>query len=118
LKQTINIFALQTALYLDMKQEKIFTLETGRCIKVITEGLLAEDFSRITVTVDVLIRDPKEEDFHLPIVETHPKYWKLKKLNAEQSRILQKEYSGVTEKQIRKAVKEFEQMLSPMLHQL
>jgi hypothetical protein len=28
-----------------MKQEKIFTLETGRCIKVITEGLLAEDFS-------------------------------------------------------------------------
>jgi len=100
-----------------MKQEKIFTLETGRCIKIITEGLLAEDFSRITVTIDVLIKDPKEENFHLPIVETHPKYWKLKKLNAEQSRILQNEYSGVTEKQIRKAVKEFEQMLSPTLLQ-
>lgn len=100
-----------------MKQEKIFALETGRCIKVITEGLLAEDFSKISIIIDVLIKDPKEEDFHLPIMETHPKYWKLKKLNAEQSRMLQIEYSGVTEKQIKKAVKEFEQMLSPMMFQ-
>lgn len=102
---------------LDMRQEKIFVLETGRCLKVITEGLLANDFSKITITVNVLIKDPKEEEFHLPIVETHPKFWKLKKLDAEQARALQTEYSGVSEKQLRKAVKEFEQMLSPaVLH--
>jgi geranylgeranyl pyrophosphate synthase len=96
-----------------MRQEKIFILETGRAIKVITEGLLADDLSKITVTSRVLIKDPREDDFHLPITETHPKYWKLKKLDQEQARLLHIRYSGVTDKQIRKAVKEFEQMLSP-----
>jgi hypothetical protein len=102
----------QQAFDLGMKLEKIVILETGRCIKMTIESLLAEDFSKVSVSMTVLIKDPKEDEFHLPIMETHPRYWKLKKLNADQARMLQIKYSGITEKQIKKALKEFEQLLS------
>lgn len=96
-----------------MKQEKIFVLETGRSIKIITEGILAEDLSKVTITTTVLIKNPREEEFHLPIGETHPKFWKLKQLDEEKSRLLHIKYSGVTDKMLKKAAKAFDQMLHP-----
>ena len=91
-----------------MKNEKVFVLEMGRLAKVITRGKLAEDFSKVIIETEVLIKDAKDEDFHPPIQLSHPKYWKLKKLSAEQARILQFKYSGLTEKHLKKSIKEFE----------
>lgn len=91
-----------------MTHEKTFTLETGRSVKVIAKALRIDDQAQIETQIEVLIKEPKEEDFRLPIGATHPKYWKLKRLDSRQTRILQIAYSGVTEKQIRKTVKEFE----------
>ncbi|WP_229212540.1 hypothetical protein [Dyadobacter soli] len=79
-------------------------------MKVKVEGVLAEDLSKVSIQVDVLIRDPKEEAFRPPIGLTHPKYWKLKNLEPEKASALQIQYSGVHRKQIRKTVREFDKL--------
>ena len=93
-----------------MRFEKAFVLKTGRSVKVIITGILASDLSKVSVGMDVLIKDLRDEDFHPPIGNSHPKYWKLKRLDAEQARVLQLRYSGLTQRQLRHAMKEFEQM--------
>ena len=93
-----------------MRFEKAFVLKTGRSVKVIITGILAADLSKVSVEMDVLIKDLRDEDFHPPIGNSHPKYWKLKRLDAEQARSLQILYSGLTQRQLRQAMKEFEQM--------
>jgi len=93
-----------------MTHEKIFVLETGRAVKVKVEGVLADDLSKVIIQVDVMIKDPKEEDFRPPIGPTHPKYWKLKSLEPEKAGLLQIEYSGVYRKQIRKTIREFDKL--------
>jgi len=94
-----------------MKHERIFVLQSGRAAKVIITGILASDLSKVSIDIDVLVKDPKEEEFRAPIGISHPKYWKLQRLTDELARKLQIQYSGISEKQIRKAVKEFEKML-------
>ncbi|MCF0069115.1 hypothetical protein LZD49_01445 [Dyadobacter sp. CY261] len=93
-----------------MTYEKIFVLETGRAVKVMAEGVLANDLSKVSIQVDVLMKDPKDEDFRPPIGPTHPKYWKLKSLDPEKARRLQIQYSGVHRKQIRKTIREFDKL--------
>lgn len=93
-----------------MTHEKIFVLETGRTVKVKVEGVLADDLSKVSIQVDVLIRDPKEEEFRPPIGLTHPKYWKLKNLDREKAGLLQIQYSGVHRKHIRKTIREFDKL--------
>ncbi|OJV12905.1 MAG: hypothetical protein BGO21_04020 [Dyadobacter sp. 50-39] len=93
-----------------MTHEKIFVLETGRAVKVKVEGVLASDLSKVSIQVDVLIKDPKEEEFRPPIGLTHPKYWKLKNLEPEKAGLLQIQYSGVHRKQIRKTIREFDKL--------
>ena len=92
-----------------MTLEKTFLLPTGRAVKVITKVPLAENETEVRLGLDVLIKDPKEEDFRHPIGMDHPKYWKLKKLDSRQSKIVEIQYSGISDKQIRKAVMEFKQ---------
>ena len=92
-----------------MKLEKIYALAAGREAKVIVSEEYSNNYSKNGVRIDVLIKDSRENDFHLPITPTHPQFWKLKRLDPNQCRLLQFQYSGVTEKQIRKAVKEFRQ---------
>ena len=96
-----------------MIHEKTFTLETGRSVKVIAKAQITADQTKVKPEIEVLIKEPRDEDFHPPIGITHPKYWKLKKLDSQQSKILQIQYSGITEKQIRKAIREFERLLTP-----
>lgn len=92
-----------------MIHEKTFMLATGRTAKVIVRGHILPTESEIRKEIEVLIKEPKEDSFHSPIGELHPQFWKLKKLNGEQIRLLQIEYSGVTDKQIKKTLKEFEE---------
>lgn len=93
-----------------MNYEKEITLETGRAIKIIMQGNPVQEQKGMEVDLDVLIKDPKDKTYHHPIENTHPKYWKLKTLNEQQSRLMQIKYSGIPDKQIRKALKEFQQL--------
>ncbi|WP_221390012.1 hypothetical protein [Dyadobacter sp. NIV53] len=88
-----------------MKQEKIILLQTSRSVKIIAEQEQSQDGAQLEV--NVLIKEANENNFHPPIGITHPKYWKLRKLPVHKSRILQIQYSGLSNKEIRKAMKEF-----------
>ena len=88
-----------------MTHEKIFTLKTGRSVKVIIHEIKRMEDSEINI--DVLIKEPKEPEFRLPINDSHPKYWKLKRLNEQLASKLQMQYSGIKKKQIKSAVNEF-----------
>ncbi|MGX5854709.1 hypothetical protein ACWKW6_13745 [Dyadobacter jiangsuensis] len=79
-------------------------------MKVKVEGVLADDLSKVSIQVDVLIKDPRDEEFRPPIGLTHPKYWKLKNLEPEKASALQIQYSGVHRKQIRKTIREFDKL--------
>ena len=91
-----------------MKRFKVYKHPGGRLIQVIIQGNLSVDLSQVSIDIDVLIKDPYDQDFHEVITESHPKYWKLKRLNEKQIRAMQIKYSGISDKQIRLAVKEFE----------
>ncbi|GGB95655.1 hypothetical protein [Dyadobacter sediminis] len=93
-----------------MKLEKVYSLAAGREAKVIVSEEDKPDFTKSGIRIEVLIKDPRENEFHLPITETHPQFWKLKRLDADQCSILQYQYSGITEKQVRKAIKEYKQL--------
>lgn len=98
-----------------MKLEKIYDLAAGREAKVIVSEEHSPAFTKNEIRIEVLIKDPKENEFHLPITETHPQFWKLKRLDPNQRRMLQYQYSGITEKQVRKAIKEYRQLCSQSL---
>jgi hypothetical protein len=95
-----------------MKLEKIYILAAGREAKVIVSEERSPAYTKSGIRIDVLIKDPRENEYHLPITETHPQFWKLKRLDPNQGRMLQYQYSGVSEKQVRKAIKEYRQMCS------
>lgn len=91
-----------------MTHEKIFILETGRKIKLIIKGTLDTDLSKVTIEMNVSIKDYLENDFRLPIDIRHPKYWKLQKLDLLQARTLLLKCSGLSKRQIRQTLHEFE----------
>jgi len=93
-----------------MIHEKIFTHATGREIKIIIKGFISPEESAIRTELEVLIKEPREEYFHAPIGLTHPQFWKLKRLDKEQAKQLQKSYSGVSDKQINNVLKEFDEI--------
>ncbi|WP_221391925.1 hypothetical protein [Dyadobacter sp. NIV53] len=97
-----------------MRHEKAFVLPTGRLVKVIITSYLAEDLSKVSVEIEVFIKDERDEHFRVPIGTAHPRYWKLKRLDSEQARVMQIRYSGLTQRQLRRALKEFEQMPAPV----
>jgi hypothetical protein len=72
-----------------MKLEKTFLLPTGRAVKIIAEPAAHPTAAFSMEDFDILIKEPREEDFHPPIGETHPKYWKLKKLNPKEVKIIE-----------------------------
>ncbi|CAG5017721.1 hypothetical protein DYBT9275_05832 [Dyadobacter sp. CECT 9275] len=98
-----------------MKHEKTVTLKTGRLLKIIVTEVHSLLCSEGTIQVEVLVMDPKDDDFRLPIGESHPQFWKLKRLNEQQARTLQIQYSGVMDKQIKRAIKEFRRMTDELV---
>lgn len=97
-----------------MKLEKTFVLPTGRAVRVTTKPTLPKEKPYNKIDLEVLIKEPREEDFHPPIGKTHPQYWKLKKLSAQESKLIEIQYSGLSDKQIRNALKEFEKIHASM----
>ncbi|WP_051350334.1 hypothetical protein [Dyadobacter alkalitolerans] len=95
-----------------MTHEKTLILQTGRCVKVITQ--VANTMKPGEMEINVLIKDPSDTQYRPPIGLSHPKYWKLKRMGAEKSKQLQIEYSGLTEKQLRNVVKEFRLSATPL----
>jgi hypothetical protein len=95
-----------------MKLEKTFLLPTGRAVKITAESALASTVELNKEDFDILIKEPREEYFRPPISETHPKYWKLKKLNPLEIKLIEIRYSGLSDKQIRNTLKEFEKIRS------
>ncbi|WP_221392767.1 hypothetical protein [Dyadobacter sp. NIV53] len=93
-----------------MLHEKIFILETRRTVKLIVSRERTQDHSDTKTKIEVLIREANEQDFRLPIGISHPQYWKLKRLDSEQAAMLQLSYSGITERQIRSAIKEMDSL--------
>lgn len=93
-----------------MKLEKTFLLPTGRTVKVTAQPTVQSTIPFSKEDFEILIKEPKEEDFHPAIGETHPKYWKLKKLNPKEVKLVAIKYSGLSEKQIRNTLKEFEKI--------
>ena len=91
-----------------MTHEKTLSLQTGRSVKIIAQMINQSDTSELDI--DVLIKEPSEAQYHPPIGITHPKYWKLKRLDSQKSRLMQIAYSGLTEKQLRNLVRELKQM--------
>lgn len=91
-----------------MTLQQIITLKTGREVKVTMNGICTEDSAMIIVQTDVQIKEPKEEQFHAPIDPSHPKYWKLKAMSPMQARKMYFRYSGLSKKQLRKLLAEFE----------
>ena len=71
---------------------KKFTLLSGRSVKVIAKTKSLTD--KVKPEIEVLIKEPKEEDFHPSIGLSHLKYWKLKKAgfpaNQESSHTIQR----------------------------
>lgn len=91
-----------------MTHEKIFILETGRKVRLITNGTLDDNLSKVTIEMNVSIKDYFDNDFRHPIGIRHPKYWKLKKMNPLQARMQQLKCSGLLKKHIQQALNEFE----------
>lgn len=87
-----------------MTREKTLLLQNGRSVKVITRD--SQAMNPMKIEIDVLVKDPKEVDYHPPIGMTHPKYWKLKTMDPQRSRLLQLEYSGLSDREIRKVIRE------------
>ncbi|WP_149243636.1 hypothetical protein [Dyadobacter sp. 32] len=94
-----------------MTHEKTFILVTGRSVKVIAKASPVKDQSNFETEIEVLIKEPREENYRPAIGQTHPKYWKLRKLDSIKTQLLQIKYSGVSEKQIRKTIREFREKI-------
>lgn len=91
-----------------MTQEKTLTLPTGRCVKLITH--VGNPIKGEEIDIDILIKDPSDTDHRPPIGLSHPKYWKLKSMDAEKSKQMQIRTSGLIEKQLRSMVREFKRI--------
>lgn len=93
-----------------MNPEKTLILQTGRSVKVLADIQNSEYLYK--TELEVLIKEPWETAYHPPIGTCHPKYWKMQKMDREKSRKLQLAYSGLSDKDIRKAIKDLRRQLS------
>ncbi|CAG5017431.1 hypothetical protein DYBT9275_05770 [Dyadobacter sp. CECT 9275] len=95
-----------------MIHEKILLLEGGREAKVVLDGQLAQNTEQLLTGMEILVKDPQDKTFRLPIGTSHPMYWKSKRYDSVKSRLLQWEYSGITKKQINYVIREFQKVLN------
>ena len=96
-----------------MFYEKIYRLTLDREVKICLWGTPLKRHNEIFVKFEFLIKDSEENHFHAPIGPDHPKFWKLKGLDAEKVQLLQMEYCGISRKQLYKAMNEFNALAGP-----
>lgn len=94
-----------------MVHEKIFTLKNRREVKVIFKSIQNSIAQKLKFDYEILIREPGEKAFRLPIGVSHPKYWKLQKVSKEQGRELILMYSGITRRHLQEAEQEFNNLV-------
>ena len=94
-----------------MVQEKIFTLKNKREVKVIFKSIQHPITQKLKFDYEILIREPGEKSFRIPIGISHPKYWKLQKASKEQARELILIYSGITRRHLQEAEREFNNLM-------
>ena len=99
-----------------MLHERLLTLKTGRSVKVVASQTENTDLTNAQIEWDILIKDPKEVDFHPLIESSHPIYWKLKKLCPLQRKILELQYSGINKAEIKKLVTELGKLKFRQVH--
>ncbi len=94
-----------------MVHEKIFTLKNRREVKIIFKSIQNAVTQKLKFDYEILIREPGEKSFRLPIGVSHPKYWKLQKVGKEQGRELILMYSGITQRHLLEAEREFNNLI-------
>lgn len=95
-----------------MIHEKVFQLKSGREVKVIVKGYFLNDNPELSTDYEILVREPREKYFRTPIGVDHPQYWKMKRSGKQQAKLILLEYSGISQKHINQAIKEFNQIIS------
>ena len=90
-----------------MVHEKVFTLKNRREVKVVFKSIPNPITQKVKFEYEVLIREPGEKSFRIPIGISHPKYWKLQKATKEQGRELVLTYSGITRRHLLEVEREF-----------
>lgn len=86
--------------------EKLLTLKSGRFVKVIASKVTDLDTSSFPIEWDILVKDPQELHFRPLIENSHPIYWKLKKLSPDQRKLTELQYSGMNKTEIKKIIRE------------
>lgn len=94
-----------------MVHEKIFTLKNRREVKVIFKSIQNAVTQKLKIDYEILIREPGEKSFRLPIGVSHPKYWKLQTVSKEQGRELILMYSGITRRHLLEVEREFNNLI-------
>ena len=94
-----------------MVHEKVFTLKNRREVKVIYKSIPNPISQKLKFEYEILIREPGEKAFRIPIGISHPKCWKLQKATKEQGRELVLVYSGITRRHLLEVEKEFNNLL-------
>lgn len=88
-----------------MLKEKLLTLKTGRCIKLIARRLTSADMAS-SIEVEILMKDPNESNFRPLIGCNHPIYQRLTSVSNFQRKLLELQYSGITKPDIQKVITE------------
>lgn len=96
-----------------MKLEKAFYVSGDRVAKIVVHGRLSRNGREMTIDFDFFIKEKNDIDFRPPIGENHPQYWKLKNSDSNRSQLLQLEYSGISRKQLREAIRAFKLQAGP-----
>ena len=102
-----------------MLLEKTFKLAENRDARIVIRGQHVRNSNTINIDFEFLIRDSNETHYRAPIGINHPQFWKLKKSPYEKSQLLQLEYSGISRRQVRTAIDEFEALFgqgSSLIH--
>jgi len=94
-----------------MVHEKVITLKNRREVKVIFKSTEHPVTQKLKSEYEILIREPGEKSFRIPIGISHPKYWKLQKASKEQARELILMYSGLTRRHLLEVEREFNNLL-------
>jgi hypothetical protein len=87
-------------------------------VKVVASQNEITDLTTSQIEWDILIKDPKEVHFHPLIENSHPIYWKLKKLAPLQGKLLELQYSGIKKAELKRMMAELGKLMSGQVHKI
>ena len=96
-----------------MNLEKVFYLSVGRLARIVVHGRPGKRSNELLIDLEFSIKDNHDTSFRPPIGVNHPQYWKLKNADPAKSQKLQLEYSGISRKQLKEAIQEFQAKVGP-----